>query len=154
MHIIRHTGKQRWFILFPKGVKAGHDTIHAASKPVSDIQWNKSKKPCTDACLVDLEKAFDTVWLEGLFYKLSRLGISKPLLYMFCNMLTGRPILFNIHTSDLVGSLHHAIAYADDLIAYRSGPKIEVIAILLQRDFDKIKRYCDDWKLIFGNHPV
>ena len=169
------------------GFKAGHDTIHAASKLVSDIQWNKSKKQCTGACLVDLEKAFDTVWLEGLFYKLSRLGISKPLLYMFCNMLTGRqfivkngnvtsagtfdiknglqqgavnsPILFNIYTSDLVGSLHHAIAYADDLIAYRSGPKIEVIAILLQRDFDKIKRYCDDWKLKdqlpeVGNHPV
>jgi hypothetical protein len=157
------------------GFKAGHDTLHAASKLVSDIQWNKSKKQCTGAVLVDLEKAFDTVWLEGLYLKLFRLGISKPLLYMLYDMLNGRkfvvkngnitsattfeiknglqqgavnsPILFSIYTSDLIGSLTQAIAYADDLIAYRTAPKVEVIRILLQRDFDKIQRYCDDWKL-------
>ena len=157
------------------GFKAGHDTIHAASKLVSDIQWNKTKQQCTGAVLVDLEKAFDTVWLEGLYLKLSRLGISKPLLYMLYDMLNGRkfvvksgnvtstttfliknglqqgavnsPILFSIYTSDLIGSLTKAIAYADDLIAYRTARKVEVIRILLQRDFDKIQRYCDDWKL-------
>lgn len=157
------------------GFKAGHDTIHAASKLVSDVQWNKSKRQCTGACLVDLEKAFDTVWLEGLYLKLTRLGISKPLLYMLYDMLNGRkfvvksgnvtstavfdiknglqqgavnsPILFSIYTSDLIGSLTQAIAYADDLIAYRTATTVEVIRILLQRDFDKIQRYCDDWKL-------
>ena len=69
----------------------GHDTIHASSKLVSDsdIQWNKSKQQCTGAVLVDFEKAFDTVWLEGLYLKLSRLGISKPLLYILCDMLNG-----------------------------------------------------------------
>ncbi|XP_055858712.1 uncharacterized protein LOC129921081 [Episyrphus balteatus] len=150
------------------GFKAGHDTIHAASKLVSDIQWNKSKKQCTGACLVDLEKAFDTVWLEGLYLKLTRLGISKPLLYMLYDMLNGRtfvvksgnvtstgvfniknglqqgavnvPILFSIYTSDLIGSLTQAIAYADDLIAYRTAPKVEVIRILLQHKLETIRR--------------
>ena len=51
------------------------------------------------------------------------------------------PILFSIYTSDLIGSLTKAIAYADDLIAYRTAPKFEVIKTLLLGDFDKIQQY-------------
>lgn len=157
------------------GFKARHNTIHAASKLVSDIQWNRSKGQCTGACLVDFEKAFDTVWLEGLIHKLITYGMSGHLLYTIYNMITEKkflvksgnltssrtfqiknglqqgavlsPLLFNIYTSDLVSSLRHAIAYADDLVAYRTGPKVEVIQRLLQRDFENIENYSNKWKM-------
>jgi len=36
-------------------------TIHAINKLVSDTQWALNDNKCVGACLIDLEKAFDTV---------------------------------------------------------------------------------------------
>lgn len=38
------------------------------------------------ACFVDLRKDYDTVWRNGLFYKLMKIGISKRLLSLLIDM--------------------------------------------------------------------
>lgn len=82
------------------------------------------------ACLIDLEKAFDSVWLKGLFYKLSKKGFSRYVIRMIWSMMQNRtfvtvsntaqssisfnieeglqqgtvnsPLLFNIYNADIL----------------------------------------------------
>lgn len=58
------------------GFKKKHSTIHAINKLTSDINWHHSKKDMVGACLIDLRKAFDSVWLEALIYKLIKKKLS------------------------------------------------------------------------------
>ena len=52
------------------GFRHKHSTIHAINKLTSDICWALNAKQRIVACLIDLEKAFDTVWMPGLIYKM------------------------------------------------------------------------------------
>ncbi|CAL7937378.1 unnamed protein product [Xylocopa violacea] len=52
------------------GFRFRHSTIHAITKFTDDICWARNAEECVGAILIDLEKAFDSVWLDGLFYKL------------------------------------------------------------------------------------
>lgn len=112
------------------GFKYRHSTTHAVNKLTSDVCWALNDKKCVAACLVDLEKAFDTVWTEGLIFKLLKKGFPKHLIKIVWKMIRGKsfivtngaenstreyvvenglqqgtvnsPILFNIYTSDLL----------------------------------------------------
>ena len=86
------------------------------------------------ACLVDFKKAYNTVWYEGLFTKLSKVNIEGQFLKLIeslyrqscCAVKVGKfrtefilcekgvrqgcqlsPILFNLHIHDLLKNLHH-----------------------------------------------
>lgn len=112
------------------GFRRFHSTIHAVTKFSSDCCWHLNARKCVGACLIDLEKAFDTVWRDGLIYKLIMNGFPKHLIKLIKNMLSDRcfvvtngdcitersfmvaeglpqgmvnsPILFNIFLSDLL----------------------------------------------------
>jgi len=47
------------------GFRQKHSTIHAIYKLSSDINWALNGGQCLGACLIDLKKAFDTVWQRG-----------------------------------------------------------------------------------------
>ena len=51
------------------GFRRKHATIHAINKLTSDICWALNANQRVAACLIDLEKAFDTVWIPGIIYK-------------------------------------------------------------------------------------
>lgn len=72
------------------GFRKQHCTTHAINKLVSDTQWEFQNNRVTGACLIDLEKAFDTVWLDGLVYKLHKLKFPKFLLKIICTMIYDR----------------------------------------------------------------
>lgn len=112
------------------GFRRSHTTTHAINKLSSDINWALNDGMCTGACLIDLEKAFDTVWLNGLITKLYKKEFSLPLIKLIHSMIFGRsfvtsfgnvessqtfyltdglqqgtinsPVLFNIYTSDIL----------------------------------------------------
>lgn len=157
------------------GFQYKHSTINAINKLTSDIMWNFNKNQCTGACLIDLEKAFDTVWIEGLLFKLIKKKFPENLIAMISEIITNKkflvtdginisklkfkvknglqqgmvnsPILYNIYSSDLLASLSNTIAYADDLIVYETGKKIEDIQEKVQSAFDFVQMYCNNWKL-------
>lgn len=52
------------------GFRYEHSTVHAISKLQSDVCEALNKGEFVGACLIDLEKAFDTVNIEGLFFKM------------------------------------------------------------------------------------
>ena len=49
-----------------------HCTTYAVLKLVQSIREGLGKKESTFACFIDLEKAYDSVWREGLMVKLSK----------------------------------------------------------------------------------
>ena len=58
------------------GFRHKHSTIHAVTKFTSDICWARNARDCVGTVLIDLEKAFDTVWLDGLFCKLIKKNLT------------------------------------------------------------------------------
>ncbi len=58
-----------------EGFRKNHSTTQAVMRLVQDIFNGFNKKEATMAVFIDLEKAFDSVWREGLLVKLHALGI-------------------------------------------------------------------------------
>ena len=65
-------------------------TVHALNKLSSDVHYALARKESVAACLIDLEKAFDTVWIKGLVYKLNQNGCPPHLLKILTNMLRNK----------------------------------------------------------------
>ncbi|XP_076660758.1 uncharacterized protein LOC143364146 [Halictus rubicundus] len=112
------------------GFRRGHSTVHAISKFTSDICWARNAGECVGAVFIDLEKAFDTVWLDGLFFKLLKKNFPPHLIKILWNMVHNKnfqvvegtntspskfkvrnglqqgavnsPILFSLYISDLL----------------------------------------------------
>ena len=84
------------------GFKHGHSTIHALSKFTADLCWFRNAGDCIGACLVDLEKAFDTVWLDGLFFKLLEKKFPTHLIKILWNSLHNKQFL--VADGDLVST--------------------------------------------------
>lgn len=112
------------------GFRHQHSTIHALNRLTSDVNWAFNGNKSLGAILIDLEKAFDTVWLDGLLYKLIKLKFPYHLTKLVWSMISERsfitasgdnlakivyniynglqqgtvnsPILFSIYTSDML----------------------------------------------------
>lgn len=156
------------------GFKHKHSTINAINKLISDINWNWNKKLCTGACLIDMEKAFDGIWIQGLICKLIDYGFPLNIVILLFNMLNGKtysvqfknrqskmfkltnglqqgtvnaPILFNIYLLDLMNSIDNIISFADDIVIYYAGDKIEKINQKLQSSFNIVENYANNWHM-------
>lgn len=72
------------------GFRFKHSTVHAITKFLSDICWHRNSKRFVGACLIDLEKAFDTVWREGLIFKLLQNIFPLYLVKMIADMISDK----------------------------------------------------------------
>lgn len=52
--------------------------------------FNKNQPENTYAVFLDIAKAFDTTWIQGLLYKLSRKGVTGKILGWLNNLLRNR----------------------------------------------------------------
>jgi len=157
------------------GFRKGHSTTHAINRLVSDTNWNFNAKKCTGAVFIDLEKAFDTVWLDGLISTMIDYRINKFIIAIIANMIKGKefvvsadgvtteikfkikeglqqgtvnaPLLFNIYTAELLRKLDNAIAFADDVVIYCSDAKITKIEQQLTNQCNIAKKFLDERKL-------
>lgn len=128
------------------GFRKNHSTVHAINKLVSDVCWALNDNKCVGACLIDLEKAFDSVWHEGLIFKLTKKGFPTHLTELIHSMITERsfittlgrntsslefkiknglqqgtvnsPILFNIYTSDVLKLFSSNTEHETNTIAF------------------------------------
>ncbi|XP_063993676.1 uncharacterized protein LOC135171219 [Diachasmimorpha longicaudata] len=114
------------------GFRRSHSTTHAIHKLLSDVNHEISQNNLVGAALIDLEKAFDTVWHDGLIYKLIKKKFQTHLIKMIWDLIKDKrffisgadenstitfnikdglqqgtvnsPILFNIFTADIINS--------------------------------------------------
>ena len=130
---------------------------------------------------VDISKAFDKVWHEGMLYKLKSMGISGELYYLLENYLSNRfqrvllngqasswrpvlagvpqgsilgPLLFLIYINDLPNELKsNAKLFADDTSLFTIVKDKNKSANMLNNDLRRISKWAYNWKMLFNPDP-
>ena len=150
-------------VVTPLIIHTKHFTIHTTS-------------PFT-AAFLDVDKAFDNVWHNGLKYKIYQLDLPTKLYRWLSDFLVGRviqvkiegllspnaypkagvpqgsnlsPLLFLIYVNDMPNPTHHQTnksQFADDAGQWAVSKNIDLAAEYLQRDLDKLARWCAKWRI-------
>ena len=130
---------------------------------------------------LDISKAFDKVWHEGLLYKLKSMGISGELYNFLESYLSGRfqrvllngksslwkpilagvpqgsilgPLLFLVYINDLPNGLKsNAKLFADDTSLFTIVKDRNVNANILNNDLQLISQWAYKWKMLFNPDP-
>ena len=130
------------------------------------------------ANFLDISKAFDKVWHEGLIFKLEHTGISGNLLSLLKSFLNNRfqrvvlnaqcsnwlsvlagipqgsilgPLIFLIYINDLPEGLQSSVKhFADDTSLFSTVYDPSMSADQLDKDLKKISDWAYKWKMIFN----
>lgn len=89
------------------GFRHKHSTVHAVGKSTLDISRALNEKKFVGKCLIDIEKAFDTVWREGLIFKMLQEGFTKYLIKFVWVMIRDTKFVrcYNKHHSKIIFTL-------------------------------------------------
>ena len=129
------------------------------------------------AAFLDVEKAFDNVWHNGLRHKIFMLDLPIKMTRWLSDFLVGRiiqvnvngflsdkispftgvpqgsvlsPLLFLIYVNDLP-KLHHRqnskSQFADDTDLWVASKNVQFAAKLLRKDLRKLVEWCTKWKI-------
>ena len=131
---------------------------------------------------LDISKAFDRVWHEGLLFKLQQYGMSGELITLIKDFLSCRkqrvvlngqhsswadvkagvlqgsilgPLIFLIYINDLPNGLNSNVKlFADDTSLFSVVHNISDSANLLNSDLSKINEWALQWKMSFNPDPI
>lgn len=85
------------------GFKTGHSTIHPLSILTNNVESSKLNRNKSGAVFLDINKAFDSVWHQGLLFKLHKLGCPKYIIFLINSLLTNRKLkvkILNTHSDE------------------------------------------------------
>ena len=130
---------------------------------------------------LDISKAFDRVWHDGLIYKLKRCGVSGQLLLLIQSFLSGRkqrtvlngqssnwgeisagvsqgsilgPLFFLVYINDLaVGLKCNVKLFADDTSLFTVVEDSNTAASDMNHDLDLISQWAHTWRMSFNPDP-
>ena len=130
---------------------------------------------------LDISKAFDRVWYEGLLFKLRSMGISGELYNLFGNYLSGRfqrvisneetspwrpniadslqgsilgPLLFLVYIKGLPNELKSSVKlFADDTSLFTIVKDMNESTNILNNDLLLISKWAYNWKILFNLDP-
>ena len=130
---------------------------------------------------LDISKAFDKVWHDGLIYKLKRNGITSDLLRLIESFLSDRyqrvvlngnnsnwnkikagvpqrsildPLFFLIYINDLPSELRcSAKLFADDTSLFSVVENVNETTANLNKDLENIKKWAQQWNMSFKSRP-
>ncbi|KAJ4435372.1 hypothetical protein ANN_17986 [Periplaneta americana] len=157
------------------GFKPHHSTREAIHRLTSHIQNGFQRKQHTIAAFLDIEQAFDTVWHDGLLYKLDNIHIPSSYIKLIHSYLQNRtfqvrdgplisdfhpikagvpqgavlsPSLFSVYVQDI--PTHPKCQqglYADDTVIYTQHVNIHFGCLQLQEALDSITQWSTKWRL-------
>jgi hypothetical protein len=81
------------------GFRKKHSTVSQLTRIVDHISHGYNLHKHTGMALLDLEKAYDTVWITCLLYKLIVLKVPKYLLFVLQSYLEGRTYTVHINNA-------------------------------------------------------
>lgn len=151
------------------GFKANHSTLHQLARLTDIITTNFNIKRTSALLTLDIEKAFDTVWHQGLIFKLIKNQFPDHLIKIISSFLQNRtfqvrvantlsnkytipagvpqgavlsPTLFNIFINDIPKHTNTSLAlFADDTAILAESSKSEQCNIYLQRHVTLLEEY-------------
>ena len=162
------------------GFQKGDSCVSQLLKITNDIFRNLDSDPSTDtrSIFLDMSKAFDKVWHEGLLYKLRVYGIHGDIYNLLTNYLMGRqqrtlingqvsgwkpitagvpqgsvlgPLLFLLYVNDLPDKLLCSPKlFADDVSLNDHMNNIAASTERLNQDLNNIEEWAHQWKMLFN----
>lgn len=157
------------------GFRPGHSTVLQVTRISHDIVTNFNKEKVTVMTLIDIQKAFDTVWRDGLLHKMKKQKIATPLIKIIKSYLADRyiqvkvqeqtsnrfkieagvpqgsvlgPALFNLFINDIPKFQNTQLAiYADDTALYAHSYYAQAAQLQNQIHIDLILKYFETWKI-------
>ena len=162
------------------GFRPGDSTINQLLYLVNEIHeaFEDPNSLEVRAVFLDISKAFDKVWHDGLIFKLKQNGVDGRLLKLFESYLRDRqqrvvingsyseylpiesgvpqgsvlgPLLFLIYINDLEKNIKSKIKFfADDTMLFSIVKDPAVSATELNHDLNIIRQWAHQWKMEFN----
>ncbi|GBN12650.1 putative RNA-directed DNA polymerase from transposon BS, partial [Araneus ventricosus] len=157
------------------GFRAGHGCIHQLLRVTNTVTQGFNHKFYTGGVFLDVRKAFDRMWHNGLIYKLLQFKIPNYLIGILINYLRNRtfrvklnhtlsdigsikagtpqgsilsPLLYTIYTSDFPKTKQIMNCFfADDTAILAQGSTINYAIHTLQKDLNNIEKWCTLWRV-------
>ena len=157
------------------GFREKHSTVQQVTRIVNDVSTNFNRELVTVMLLLDIEKAFDTVWIEGLINKLMKQKYPPILIKFIASYLNGRhlrvqinnikytkrpiqagvpqgsvlgPKLFNVYLNDIPTFTKTKLAlFADDTAIYAHSYNAIIAAKEIQTHMTILEPYYRKWKI-------
>ena len=167
---------------YQSGFKPGDSCINQLLSITHKIYQSFDEGFDVGSVFLDIFKAFDKVWHDGLIFKLKQNGVSRNLLNLLSNFLRNRkqkvvlnghtsswadvnaevpqgsilgPVLFLIYINDLADGLSsNAKLFADDTSLFSVVHNANTAAKQLNNDLVKISRWAYQWKMSFNPYST
>lgn len=161
------------------GFRRGHSATYQLQRISEIIEQGFEKKQYTTAAFLDITKAFDKVWIEGLKYKLLHIGCPHYLASILFSFLEDRsfavkinatlsctknihagvpqgsilgPTLFNIYVYDIPHNTNNQIAtFADDTALITQNEDINLATQQLQISLDRLNIWLNKWGITLNS---
>lgn len=158
------------------GFRCKHSTVQQVHRVTHKITKDFENKKFCVALYLDVEKAFDKVWLKGLLHKLKHI-LPDSMYTLFKSYLSDRmfyinvkhefstlrhiqagvpqgsvlgPILYTIYTADIpqpVNNNSMIATFADDTVVLSSHENITAATRILQETIDDIMQWFRKWNI-------
>ena len=168
----KHLEDNGFFSKYQLGFRKSKSTNEYLFCLSQTIMESFSQEEHVIAAFLDVKKAFDNVWRNGLRYKIYQLDLPTKLCRWLFDFLVGRviqvkiegflspkvypkvgvpqcsnlsPLLFLMYVNYMPNPTHHQTnksQFADDADQWAVSKNIDIAAEYLQRDLDKLARWC------------
>lgn len=159
------------------GFRKGHGAEHQNFKLSNQLKKNKLGKKSTGIVSLDIKAAFDSVWISGLVFKLTKLDFAPNLVRLIASFSTMRrsavrvgkalakeyltntglpqgsclsPRLYCIYIHDLVLKKCDLSTFADDTAIIASGKQGRKIITDLKYDLKRTYEFYDRWRILIN----
>ncbi|GFU56677.1 probable RNA-directed DNA polymerase from transposon X-element [Trichonephila clavipes] len=150
-------------------------TLHPLLRLTEHISEGFQKRKSTGAVFLDIQKAFDRVWINGLTFKLISYNLPPPLIHLIHSYLTNRsfkirinetlsnehsvsagcpqgsllgPLLFNLYVNDIPDyTLTKINLYADDTAIHATYKNLSTITFAINKHLHHLQNFYDKWKI-------
>ena len=162
---------------YQSGFRQNKSTDDHLFRLSQSVMESFNRKEHVVAAFLDVEKAFDNVWHNGLRYKIFMLDQPTKMTRWFSDFLVGRviqvnvngflsgqinpaagvpqgsvlsPLLFLIYVNDLPKPHHRQNSksqFADDTALWAASRNVHIAAKLFQKDLRKLAKWCAKWRI-------
>ncbi|GFT98487.1 RNA-directed DNA polymerase from mobile element jockey [Trichonephila clavipes] len=157
------------------GFRPKCSTVHQLLRVTELIHSGFAKHEATGILFLDIAKAFDKIWHDGLLIKLVRLDFPPPLIKSIHSFLSDRsfrvrvdktlssprpirsglpqgslssPLLFTLYVNDMPQTdLSHLAMFADDTAIITQNKRFSVVISNLQHYVSLLELWLTDWKI-------